>query len=103
MRAYSLRFLGASHTSTRLDPLGELSTRGPVVRTSLTSSQLIKAGLHIRTKLLTRLIALLQKSERLADHFAGSLVQPALDLLVYERSSSGVNETFMQIFPLNRG
>src|SRR5262249_39734967 len=32
-----LRLLGASRTTARLDPLGELSTRRPVVRTSLAS------------------------------------------------------------------
>src|SRR5262245_38819544 len=79
-----LRFLGASSTTSRLDPLGELSARGPVVRTSLAMSRLIEAGLHVCTKLLARMVALLQKPERLADHFAGGLVQTTRDFLVYE-------------------
>src|SRR5688572_2851706 len=79
-----LRFLGAGRTSTRLDPLGELSTRGPVVRPSFAASQLIKAGAHVGTKLLPCLVAFLQKPECLTDNFAGRLVQAALDLFVYE-------------------
>jgi hypothetical protein len=63
-----LRFLGASRTSTRLDPVGELSTRNPIVRTSLAASQLIKPGLHIGTKLLARLVTFLQEPERLTDN-----------------------------------
>src|SRR5262249_9813080 len=79
-----LRLLGASGTTARLDLLGELSTRGPVVRATIAASQMIKAGLHVRTKLLPRLVPLLQQPERLTDNFPGSLVQTALDLLVYE-------------------
>jgi hypothetical protein len=41
-----LGFLGASRTITRLDPLGELSTRRPVVRLSLATRQL-KTGLPV--------------------------------------------------------
>jgi hypothetical protein len=54
------------------------------VRTSLAASELIKPGLHVGTKLLTRLVAILQKPQRLTDNFAGSLVQAALDLFVYQ-------------------
>src|SRR6185503_6644448 len=79
-----LRFLGASPTSTRLDPLGELSTGSLVIQPSLATRQLIKAGLHVGTKPLTRLVAFLQKPERLTDNFAGGLVQTTLDLLVHE-------------------
>jgi hypothetical protein len=79
-----LRLLGASRTTARLDPLRELSTRGPVVRTSLAPSQLIKARLHVGTKLLPCLVAFLQKPERLTDNFAGGLVQTALDTFLHE-------------------
>lgn len=55
-------------------------------KSSLTPSQTqIKAGKHhVRVKLLTRVVALLQEPERVFDNSAGSLVQTARDVLVCE-------------------
>ena len=68
----------------RFDPLGELPAGGLVVNTALAPSKLIKAGLHVGTKLLTSLIAFLQEPECLANDFTGRLVQATLDLFVHE-------------------
>jgi hypothetical protein len=54
-----LRLLGASRTTARFDPLGELAAQGLVVTTALAPSKLIKASPHVGTKLLTSLIAFL--------------------------------------------
>jgi hypothetical protein len=81
---WHLRLLGASRTTARLDPLGQLPTRGLVVGTTLAPSHPVKARLHVGSKLLARLIAFLQESERLAHNFAGGLVQAALNLFVHE-------------------
>ena len=51
---------------------------------SLAPSQLVKARLHVGTKLLTRLITFLQESQRLADDFARGLVQAAVNLFDHE-------------------
>jgi hypothetical protein len=69
-----LPLLGAICATARLDPLGEPSTGGRVVRTSLASSDLIKARVHVGAKLFSRLIAFVQEPECLTDHFAGGLV-----------------------------
>jgi hypothetical protein len=65
-------------------PLGELAARGLVVNTAPAPSKLIKACLHVGTKLLTSLIAFLQEPECLADDFTGCLVKATLDLFVHE-------------------
>jgi hypothetical protein len=83
-----LRLLGASGTTARLDPIGELPPCG-LVKTSVASGQLIKTRLHVGTKLLTRLVAFFQEPECLTDNFAGSLVQTALDFLVHESLEFG--------------
>jgi hypothetical protein len=44
---------------------------------TLATSKLIKACLYIGTQLLPRVVAFLQKSKRLADNFAGGLIETA--------------------------
>ena len=51
----------------------------------LAPRQLIEARLHVGSKMLARLVALLQEAQGLADHFAGGLVQAALNLVVSAR------------------
>ena len=51
---------------------------------TLATSKLMEAGLHVGTQLLPRVVAFLQKSKRLADDFAGGLIETALNLLVHE-------------------
>jgi hypothetical protein len=46
--------LGASRTTARLDPLGELPTRGPVVRPSPAASQLAEVGCRTSARSCSR-------------------------------------------------
>jgi len=78
-----LRLPGAGGSTFRLHPVGELSSRSPVVGTPFAVGQLIEPCQDVGAVALPRLVAFLQEPERLPDDFPGRLVRAALDLLVH--------------------